>query len=50
MLAAPIGEETQTSCNFYGFPDFLKCLQHQYIGVTGQQHQYIGAIQGESKC
>jgi len=46
------------------FCGFFKCLQRQYIGaiwflnvrsanilvLSGLQHQYIGAVQGESKC
>jgi hypothetical protein len=40
VLSLPIGEDTQTFYNYKNFADFLKCLQHQYIG----------AVQGESKC
>jgi hypothetical protein len=31
---APIGEDTQTFYNLKKFADFLKCLQHQYIGAN----------------
>jgi hypothetical protein len=37
VMAAPIGEDTQT---FYSA---------NILVLTGLQHQYIGAVQGESK-
>ena len=34
VLAAPIGEDTQTFYNLKNFADFFKCLQRQYIGAN----------------
>jgi hypothetical protein len=34
VMAAPIGEDTQTFYNFKNFVDFFKCLQRQYIGAN----------------
>jgi hypothetical protein len=34
VLAAPIGEDTQTFHNLKNFADFFKCLQRQYIGAN----------------
>ncbi len=50
VLAAPIGEDTQTFYNFKNFADFLKVRSATMSVLTGLQHQYIGAVQGESKC
>jgi hypothetical protein len=44
--AAPIPEETLTF-----FRRFLKNVcSNNILVLTGQQHQYIGAIQREEKC
>jgi hypothetical protein len=50
VLAAPIGEDTQTFYNFKNFTDFLNVCSTNILVPTGLQHQYIGAVQGESKC
>ncbi len=50
MLAAPIGEDTQTFYNLKNFADFLNVCSANILVLTGFQHQYIGAVQGESKC
>ena len=50
VLAAPIGEDTQTFYNFKNFADFLNVCSANILVLTGLQHQYIGAVQGESKC
>jgi hypothetical protein len=50
VLAAPIGEDTQTFYNFRIFADFLNVCSANILVLTGLQHQYIGAVQGESKC
>jgi hypothetical protein len=50
VLAAPIGEDTQTFYNFENFADFLNVCSANILVLTGLQHQYIGAVQGESKC
>jgi hypothetical protein len=34
ILAAPIGEDTQTFYNLKKFHRFFKCLQRQYIGAN----------------
>jgi hypothetical protein len=47
--AAPIGKETLTFRKFRNFPDFLKVSRTNILVLTGQQHQYIGAVQRESK-
>jgi hypothetical protein len=49
VLAAPIGEDTQTVYNFKNFADFLNVCSANKLVLTGLQHQYIGAVQGESK-
>jgi hypothetical protein len=48
--AAPIGEYTQTFCNFKNCADFLNVCSANILVLTGLQHQYICAVQGESKC
>jgi hypothetical protein len=48
--AAPIGEDTQTFYNFKNFADFLNVCNTNLLVLTSLQHQYIGAVQGESKC
>jgi hypothetical protein len=45
VLAAPIGKDTQT---FYNF--FKNVCSANILVLTGLQHPYIGAEQGESKC
>jgi hypothetical protein len=50
VLAAPIGEEAQTFYNFKNFVDFLSVCSANILVLNGLQHQYIGAVQGESKC
>jgi hypothetical protein len=50
VLAAPIGEDTQTFYNFKNFADFLNVCSTNILVLTGLQHQYIGVVQGESKC
>jgi hypothetical protein len=47
---APIGEDTQTFYNLKNFADFLNVCSANILVLTGLQHQYIGAVQGESKC
>jgi hypothetical protein len=32
------------------FSDFLNVCSANILVLTGLQHQYIGAVQGESKC
>jgi hypothetical protein len=49
-MAAPIGEDTQTFYNFKNFADFLNVCCANILVLTGLQQQYIGAVQGESKC
>jgi hypothetical protein len=44
---APIGEDTQTLKNFV---DFLNVCSANILVLTGLQHQYIGAVQGEPNC
>jgi hypothetical protein len=48
-LAAPIGEDTQTFYNFKNVSNFLNVCSTNILVLTGLQHQYIGAAQGESK-
>jgi hypothetical protein len=48
VLAAPIG--TQTFYNLKNFADFLNVCSTNILVLTGLQHQYIGAVQGESNC
>jgi hypothetical protein len=50
MPAAPIGKETLTFRKFKNFVDFLNVSSTNILVLTGQQHQYIGAVQRESKC
>jgi hypothetical protein len=50
VLAAPIGEDTQTFYNFKNFAAYLNVCSVNILVLTGLQHQYIGAVQGESKC
>jgi hypothetical protein len=50
VLAAPIGENTQTFYNFKNFVDFLNVCSANILVLTSLQHQYIGAVQGGSKC
>ena len=50
VMAAPIGEDTQTFYNFKHFADFLNVCSANILVLTGLQHQYIGSVQGESKC
>jgi hypothetical protein len=50
VLAAPIGEDTHTFRKFKHFVDFLNVSSTNILVLTGLQHQYIGAVQGESKC
>jgi hypothetical protein len=50
VLAAPIGEDTQTFYNFKNFAYFLNVCSANILVLTGLQHQYIGAVQGETKC
>jgi hypothetical protein len=47
---APIGEDTQTFYNFKTFKDFLNVCSANILVLTGLQHQFIGAVQGESTC
>jgi hypothetical protein len=50
VLAALIGKDIQTFYNFKNFTDFLNVCGVNILALTGLQHQYIGAVQGESKC
>ncbi len=50
VMAAPIGKDTQTFYNFKNFTDFLNVGSANILVLTGLQHQYIGAEQGEPKC
>jgi hypothetical protein len=50
VLAAPIGEDTQTFYNLKHFADFLNVCSANILVLTGLLHQYIGPVQGESKC
>ncbi len=50
MLAAPIGVDTQTFYNLKNFADFLNVCSANILVLTGFQHQYIGAVQGEPNC
>jgi hypothetical protein len=47
VLAMTIGEDTQTFYNLKNFADFLKVCSANILVLTGLQHQYIGAVQGE---
>jgi hypothetical protein len=50
VLAAPIGEDTQTFYNLKNFADFLNVCRANILALTGLQHQYIGAVQAEPNC
>jgi hypothetical protein len=50
VLAAPIGEYTQAFYNLKIFVDFLNVCSTNILVLTGLQHQYIGAVQGEPNC
>jgi hypothetical protein len=50
VMAAPIGEDTQTFYSFKNFADFLNVCSANILVLTGLHHQYIGALKGESKC
>ena len=50
VLAAPIGEDTQTFYYLKNFADFLNVCSANILVLTGLQHQYIGAVQGEPNC
>ncbi len=50
VLAAPIGEDKQTFYNLKNFVDFLNVSSANILVLTGLQHQYIGAVQGEPNC
>jgi hypothetical protein len=50
VLAAPICEYTQTFYNLKIFADFLNVCSTNILVLTGLQHQYIGAVQGEPNC
>jgi hypothetical protein len=41
VLAAPIGEDTQTFYNFKNFADFLNVCSANILVLTGLQYQYI---------
>ena len=47
VLAAPIGGYTQAFYNLQIFADFLNVCSTNILVLTGLQHQYIGAVQGE---
>jgi hypothetical protein len=47
---APIGEDTQTFYNLKNFADFLNVCMANILVLTGLQHQYIGAVQGDQIC
>jgi hypothetical protein len=47
---APICKDTQTFYNFKNFADFLNVCSANILVLTGLQHQYIGAVQGEPNC
>jgi hypothetical protein len=49
-ILAPIGEDTQTFYNLKNFADFLNVCSANILVLTGLQHQYIGAVQGEPSC
>jgi hypothetical protein len=42
-------EDTQTFYNFKNFAVFLKVCSANILVLSGLQHQYIDAVQGESK-
>jgi hypothetical protein len=50
VLAAPIGEDTQTFCSLKNIADFLNVCSANILVLTGLQHQYIGTVQGEPNC
>jgi hypothetical protein len=47
---APIGEAKKTFRKFKNFAEFSNVSSTNILVLTGLQHQYIGAVQGESKC
>jgi hypothetical protein len=47
---APIDGDTQTFYNFKNFADFFNVCSANIWVLTGLQHQFIGAVQGDSKC
>jgi hypothetical protein len=49
-MATPIDEDTQTFYNFKNLAVFFNVCSANILVLTGLQHQYIGAVQGESKC
>ena len=49
VMAAPIGEDTHTFYNLKNFAGFLNVCSANILVLTGLQHQYISAEQGESK-
>jgi hypothetical protein len=50
VLAAPIGKEPLTFRIFKNFVDFFNVSSTNILVLTGQQNQYIGAVQREAKC
>jgi hypothetical protein len=46
---ALIGKTTLTFRKLKNFADFLNVSSTYILVLTGLQHQYIGAVQGESK-
>jgi hypothetical protein len=50
MFVAPTGEDTETFYNLKNFADFLNVCRANILVLTGLQHQYIGAVQGEPNC
>ncbi len=49
-IVAPIGEDTLKFWIFKNFWDFLNVSSTNILVLSGLQHQYIGAVQGDSKC
>jgi hypothetical protein len=47
--AAPIGKETLSFRKFKNFVNFLNVSSTNILALTGQQHQYVDAVQRESK-
>jgi hypothetical protein len=47
---APRSEDTLTFRKFKNFADFFNASSTNILVLTGLQHQYIGAVQVESKC
>jgi hypothetical protein len=50
VLAAPTGKYTLIFRKLTNLADFLNVSSTNILVLTGLQHQYIGAVQGESKC